>query len=135
MTKNIILILAIILVVGGLGYYSFYGSSSSPSSSATTPLTSPESSAKEWNVIYENNKFNPDSLKIKFGDIVIFENLGDFPMWPASNPHPAHSDLAGFDALRGYIQNESYKFVFTQKGAWSYHNHLNPEAGGKIIVE
>ena len=87
-------------------------------------------------VVYADNGFSPASLTIRVGDTVRFFN-STLPgsLWVASNPHPSHTNLAGFDAGRPYQGGETYSFTFTQVGTWKYHNHLNPSQLGEIIVE
>lgn len=86
-------------------------------------------------VIYTDNGYSPAELRVKAGTTVIFKNQSSGPVRTASNPHPVHTDLPGFDAKAGTAPGESYSFKFTQKGTWGYHNHLEPSDGGQIIVE
>jgi len=93
--------------------------------------------------------FNPDTLTIKNGGIVIFVNTDLQQHWPASAIHPTHTLYPGssitkcntpeesstFDACRGLEKGETYSFVFNQAGSWKYHDHLNPNSRGTIIVE
>ena len=78
--------------------------------------------------------FDVTSLTINKGDTVKFTNNDSQPHWPASNPHPVHTDLAGFDARKGLQQGESYSFAFTQTGTFGFHDHLNPGTQGTITV-
>lgn len=55
-------------------------------------------------------------------------------MWVASDPHPTHTGLSGFDSGRGYGEGENYSFTFNEPGNWGFHNHLNSGDTGKIIV-
>lgn len=69
--------------------------------------------------------------------------------WPASDAHPVHADYPGssigkcntpeqdsiFDACKGLAKGESFRFAFTEKGSWNYHDHLDAETGGTIVVE
>ena len=70
-------------------------------------------------------------------------------MWTASAIHPTHkaypsSDIEKcgtqsqaniFDACKGYGQGESWGFRFDEVGTWKYHNHLQPNHTGTIVVE
>lgn len=88
-----------------------------------------------WTVSYDNTGFSPRTLSIKKGDTVRFVNNSNEDMWVASNPHPAHSDLAGFDAGRAYISNEIYTYTFTQQGTWNYHNDIHSSLEGSVVVK
>jgi hypothetical protein len=52
-------------------------------------------------------------------------------LWIASDFHPIHSDLPGFDAKGA---KESYSFIFDTKGRWGFHNHLRASDTGTIVV-
>ena len=87
--------------------------------------------------------FSPKELRINAGDTVTFVNKDATEHWPASALHPTHTvypETGGcigskFDACKGLKQGESWSFVFTQKGSWNYHDHLDPTLFGKIIVQ
>lgn len=87
-----------------------------------------------WQIEYDGAQFNPKSLNIKFGDYVIFKNLGTQEFWPASDPHPDHTGYAGFDARKPIATEGKYQFQFMQAGSWGFHDHLNPSATGVINV-
>lgn len=90
----------------------------------------------EGNIVtYTNAGFSPQVLRIKKGEPVTFKNMTTAQMWVASDPHPAHSTLSSFDALRGMIQGETYIYTFTKLGTWGFHNHANASHKGTIIVE
>jgi plastocyanin len=78
--------------------------------------------------------FSPSNITVKSGTVVIFKNTSSKTYWPASNPHPTHTDLPGFDALRGLNNGETYSFTFTKLGVWGFHDHLNPTLDGRITV-
>lgn len=85
-------------------------------------------------VIYQNNAFNPASVKIKVGDSVEFVNNHTFAIRIASNPHPIHTSYPKLES--GTVDpGSSYTFTATEKATIKYHNHFNPSAGGEIIVE
>jgi plastocyanin len=91
--------------------------------------------ATSYEVLITSSGFIPSTLTIKVGDTVTFVNKDSKPHWPASDPHPTHTNYPGFDALRPLKTGESYSFTFTKQGAWGYHDHLNPSLRGTIIVE
>ena len=85
-------------------------------------------------VDYDGTSFSPSTVTIKKGDYVIFKNKGTTGFWPASNPHPVHTDYPGFDALQSIDPGGTYKFQFNNVGTWGYHDHLNPRHGGTVVV-
>ncbi len=86
-------------------------------------------------VTYSDGKFDPATLgPIAPGSTVQFVNEGDTNMWVASNVHPEHTELLGFDALTSIEPGDSYEYTFEKVGTWHYHNHLNPSQTGTIEV-
>lgn len=81
------------------------------------------------------NGFVPDAITIKTGTTVKFVNDGTSEIWPASAPHPQHTDLPGFDSLKGVKPGETYEYTFTKAGTWKFHNHLKSSQFGRVIVE
>jgi plastocyanin len=85
-------------------------------------------------VAYHNSGFFPGSIEIEVGQYVTFENVSDSDMWIASDPHPSHKALPGFDGRSAVKTGGKYLFVFTQPGVWKYHNEADTTKGGQIIV-
>ena len=100
----------------------------------TSPAPQPQSVATQT-VTYTASGFSPKSLTIKAGDTVIFKNNSDSNFWPASGPHPAHTNYPEFDAKQEIAPGATYSFTFTRTGSWKYHNHLNPSLTGTIVVQ
>ena len=50
-----------------------------------------------FEVAYDGTVFSPSTVSVKNGDIIIFKNNSKADFWPASNPHPMHSDYPEFD--------------------------------------
>jgi len=73
-------------------------------------------------------------LTIHRGETVRFVDDGTRDYWPASDPHPIHTDYPGFDAEKVIHPGGSWSFRFNRVGRWGYHNHLSPETRGTIVV-
>lgn len=94
-------------------------------------------------VTYTDNGYAPNTITIKTGSRVTFTNKSSTDMWPASAMHPTHNvypEKGGcvgskFDACRSIAPGTSWSFIFNQVGSWSFHDHLNPQYRGKIIVQ
>jgi plastocyanin len=85
-------------------------------------------------VRYTNTGYEPKELTVPVGTMVQFINESDTVMWVASNEHPGHSDLPTFDQFGLYPNGSSYTYTFDKVGAWEFHDHLNPEREGVIVV-
>lgn len=86
-------------------------------------------------VVYTDEGFSPATMNIALGTKVMFENKSSKAFWPASGPHPEHTNYPEFDAKKSISSGESYSFVFENAGAWEFHDHLDSKKFGKITVE
>lgn len=105
--------------------------SSEPTSTSTVNLANEVTAT----VTYNGTSFSPRTLTITSGETVTFVNNSKQQMWVASDPHPQHTNLSGFDALRGYGAGQSYSYTFTKAGNYQFHDHLNEDAHGTITVQ
>ncbi len=151
MTKNTYLIIGLVfvLVIVGFVLVKQRGSNealaptgkevsipTAPPASTSAPTPTPPVVAPTTKTItYTDNGFSPAALTIKAGDTVLFKNNGSKDLWPASAPHPTHTNYPEFDAKRGIAPGATYSFIFTRVGSWKYHNHLNPASIGTITVQ
>ncbi|MBX4187953.1 MAG: cupredoxin domain-containing protein [Candidatus Doudnabacteria bacterium] len=102
---------------------------------AQTPTPNPTTTApKNYPVSMTDAGFTPATLTIKKGDTVTFTNNGTKAIWPASAPHPTHTDYPEFDPKKQITVGASWSFTFTKVGTWKYHDHLNPTKFGSITV-
>lgn len=159
MNKNNLYILGaiifILILLGALGAYKFRREikaaimpqnapttstteNTTPSTPEATPpvdtaptASSPSATQSATEVDYTDSGFSPATITIKVGDSVKFVNKTNSPMWVASNPHPTHTDLPGFDEKNS---DPEFTYTFTKIGSWGYHNHRNPSDGGTVVV-
>lgn len=111
--------------------------------SATMPVpgsTVPEmvvsqESTKETKVNYTSAGFTPQTVTIKKGDTVTFENKTGKRSSVASNTHPTHLIYPEFDQYKTDQRGkDEFTFTFTKVGTWEYHDHLNAGMGGTVVV-
>lgn len=77
------------------------------------------------------------NLGVLPGTVVSFVNDDVVGHWIASDPHPAHTGLPGFDARGAIAPGSSYEFTFITTGTFGYHDHLdafNANFRGTITV-
>lgn len=109
---------------------------SQPSASQSTSANQlPPSQKSAVEVVYTDNGFSPKSVDIAVGQSVNFVNLSTSTLWPASAPHPAHTDYPEFDAKKPIEVGQTYSFAFTKIGNWKFHNHLKSTDFGVINVK
>ena len=143
----------VVLMFGGLYAYSRMATPVAPSGVVHLglPGTGPTSNGpgpKEVYafISYDGKSFTPSTIKTTLGATVIFSAADGKSMWVASDPKDTRSaysgkpasahcpDTAGV-AFDQCANGGKYAFVFTKKGMWTYHDHLNPSAVGSITVE
>ncbi len=93
-----------------------------------------EPAAKTYEIQMTSSGFVPSTLTIKQGDTVKFINTDTSAHWPASAPHPTHTDYPAFDPKKAIAAGDSWSFTFDLVGAWKFHDHLNPSSFGTITV-
>jgi plastocyanin len=81
--------------------------------------------AKTYEVQMTSAGFSPNTLTVKKGDTVKFINNDTANHWPASAPHPTHTDYPAFDPKKAIAPSDSWSFTFDKVGNWKYHDHLN----------
>jgi len=91
--------------------------------------------AQIFTISYTDEGYSPKNITINIGDVVDFENNSSHSFWTASDVHPTHELLPGFDSLRAYKPDEVYSYTFKQSGTWTYHNHLDPSQIGTVVVK
>ena len=148
-------IIAIVLV--GVAVFLYSGDTVQAPTPTSTPTSTPTPTTDETptptvsgaTVIYSDSGYSPSNIRVNKGDTVVFRNTGTKMMWTASAVHPTHKTYPGsniafcgtpqstgaFDACKGYGLGESWEFKFNEQGTWKYHNHMQANHTGTIIVE
>ncbi len=78
----------------------------------------------------EDTGFVPPAITITPDTTVTFLNNGQAMHWPKSDDQ----QLPEFDAGKGLATGENYEYKFTKPGSWTYHDQLNPQLVGTIVV-
>jgi len=85
-------------------------------------------------VQYTDSGFVPNEITVKQGATVTFTNASSGGMWVASDEHPTHQLLPGFDQRTSVAKGGTYEYTFTNVGTWKYHNHVAPTFTGTVVV-
>jgi len=86
-------------------------------------------------VTIDADGFHPAQITVAVGVTVRWVNNDVTIHQPASDPHPTHTILRGFDALGGISAGQSYEFTFTRMGTFNYHDHIQPLLRGTVVVQ
>ncbi len=145
MSKNITIVLVVILVAaiaGVLGWYFTKDDTTNTNSSTTTTITNSSTTnsaavmekPEAKTVWISESSFTPSVITVKAGDTVTWINKDVPKRQVASDPHPAHTDLSDF-VSNELEQDDTFSYTFSEAGEYTYHDHLNPIRLGKVIVE
>ena len=141
MNKTFLIVIAVIVIVGGIFLFTQKPASIAPPSETPPPPTAevpnpPPPAVGNVSVIDMTDRgFVHDKVTIKQGDTVVFENVGIEDHWPASNIHPTHQIYPEFDPKRPIPAGQSWSFTFEKIGIWRMHDHLSPQFTGAVTVE
>lgn len=109
---------------------------SSTTGSFSTDLSNLNTSAPVGTLTITASGMSQKTLTVANGTVVTFVNDDSVAHQIASDPHPAHTDLPGFDGLIN--PGQSYTFLFNRTGNWGYHDHLDGSDAkfkGTIVVK
>lgn len=99
-----------------------------------TQMTDKGGVATRTVVTYTDTGFSPLVVTVKTGGVVTFVNESSRSMWVASDVHPTHQLLPGFDQKTSVARGQTYEYTFTNVGTWRYHNHQNPSDAATVVV-
>lgn len=136
-SKIIAAVVLVAVVAGGVLLFTQKDKSAAPASKSSESSSSSNSGAEETaaaTITYDGSGFSPASVTVKSGDTVKVVNQSQDQIKFESNPHPTHTDNRELN--QEFIDaGASKSFKVTKVGTWGYHNHLNHEQGGTIIVQ
>lgn len=119
-------------VIGSPQGFVQFAPSETPPFVSPVPTSSPQAAAV---ISIMDTGFEPSAITVTAGTTVTFVNNGQAAHWPASDPHPTHTALPGFDAKRALATGETYSFVFSKVGQWGFHDHLHSQLHGTVTVQ
>ncbi len=147
-SKNLVIAIVVILVLGALGWYLMNNQSTNTKTPQPSggPTLSPQNSedkqtstsssdtANEIVVTIDSAGFSPKEVKVKNGDTVVFKNTDSEMRNVSSAIHPTHQVYPPLNL--GNIEAGSQKsLMFPDPGTYKYHDHLTPTRFGTIVVE
>lgn len=149
--KNILLIVAVIAIVAGAAYFlSRPDGAPSPAQMPAdeTPIPVEGQPGFETGgavVRYTEDGFSPSTITVPLGTTVTFANESSREMWVATDQHPSHTGYAGTSrsehcptggegAFDQCARGDSFAFTFDKAGIWAYHDHVNAQYKGTVVV-
>lgn len=142
MNKRPVAVLLLMLGLSVIAFWIYFNSNNKKVNLPQNPTPSPAISTPPVQVLdsgqveITKNGFVPETISIKRGALVTWTNSDTGPHQVASDPHPLHTNLEGFDSEEALRKDESFSFTLEKSGTFTYHDHLNPNKfKGTVIVE
>ncbi|MBI2021929.1 cupredoxin domain-containing protein [Candidatus Daviesbacteria bacterium] len=151
MPKNSVAIIIVVIVLIALGWWVISNNqkkstedlsqqsssiSSEPSQSSSNQEASGATEEQNKNVItIDSSGFSTKELKIKAGEGVTWKNTDSKDHQVNSVVHPTHQVYPPLNTIGLLKPGQSRSLTFPDKGTFKYHDHLNPQFFGSIVVE
>lgn len=103
-----------------------------------TDNTSFNEASSAVTVSYTGSEFSPSSTTLKSGGSLTWTNSSNEEVQIGVNPHPSHTGdkaITGGEFVVALGPGESKTIVVSTAGTFGYHNHLNSDDRGTIIVQ
>lgn len=127
--KQLLIIALAVVFVGSAAWLILRSRSDNTQPEAVVP---PSSTAQ---VRISEDGFEPSTLVVKQGTVVIWKNDDTEAHRVAANPFPSHGELPSLDSQDNIAPQSDFAYTFTNKGTFHYHDELNPDRNATIIVE
>jgi plastocyanin len=144
-SKNLILAIVVVAIIAA-GFIFLKGSNKAvtPSTSEVTSEATPSPSASESAAMEQEmsattvnitaNGFTPKTVTIKVGESVTWMNNDTAPHNVNSDTHPSHTVYPPLN-LETIQPGASKSLSFPKAGTYKYHDHLNPQLQGTVVVQ
>ena len=135
-------IVLLVVVLGGLALVSKKSNKTSSQTTQPTQLTQTTSIPKQNNdlvvkevvITVTKTGFKPQTVTVKTGTRLTWINKSGADVSVNSDDHPTHLLYREFN-LGAFPVNSSVQLVTSKPGKYTYHDHLNPDRTGTVIVE
>lgn len=146
MQRNILIsmVLGLVLLAGLWGY--IFSQSTRNNQTSTTPSSTlvpiggappteiPTQAPEITTVKINSGGFSPQQITIKKGEAVTWINDDTMQHQVNSAPHPEHTDYSPLNSI-GLLNSGAQKsLTFPDAGTYHYHDHLNPQLFGAVVV-
>ncbi len=123
---TIIVVAVLVLIVGAFVITSRSGKKPEPASSVEV--------SSENTITYTDNGFEPATVTVKAGTTIRVKNNSSKSLQFSSDDHPTHTKDKELNKSV-LAPGKSETFSVSSVGTNGFHNHLNPDHIGTLIVE
>lgn len=141
--RNIYIGVVVILFLG-IGAFVFFqntpakNDSTSSSISTNTENTSSSEVKDAVTITYTSSGFSPNTVIVKSGGLITWMNNSDGQVQVGANPHPIHTgnkEITGNEFTLDLDKGQQKTMTVNKTGTFGYHNHINADETGTIIVK
>ena len=141
--RNIYIGVVVILFLG-IGAFVFFqnnpakNDSTSSSISTNTENTSSSEVKDAVTITYTSSGFSPNTVIVKSGGLITWMNNSDGQVQVGVDPHPSHTgnkEITGNEFTLDLDKGQQKTMTVNKTGTFGYHNHINADKTGTIIVK
>lgn len=136
----VVMLVALTVLVVGMGWWLTQGQSSTPSNSDTEVnsdracgLPSSEAITPEHTINITEAGFDTTETTVTIGQTVRWVNQDQSIHTVTSDSRPIHQKCFGFESTE-LAAGQQFSFTFTKAGTWNFYDHLNPQFKGFVVV-
>lgn len=86
-------------------------------------------------IVYHDHGFSPPALRVPAGSEVTLKNESSKQLQFSSDPYPGATNNPELNSDIILQPGETQEMIIAHRGTWGYHNHLNPDHSGLLVVE
>ena len=109
--------------------------SPSPMDSSAPTSSSSSATTGEQMVTISSSGFSPATVTIKAGQTVTWTNKDTAMHTVNSDPHPVHTAYPPLNTVGRLSPGQVKSLSFPTAGTYRYHDHLNPDWTGTVVVQ
>jgi len=131
--KKKYLFIGIILILLASGFVIWKAANHTKQSNSTSQNSTRKALPKEVTVTLNKEGFTPQTVTINIGSAIRWKNMSGTQQTVNSDNYPTnqvHKELN----FGEFASSSSVVYTFTKSGIFGYHNQLNHQQEGKIIV-
>lgn len=132
--SRLIAILVVVIFLCLIGIVEAYRHNrTNPSSNTAAPVVTGKIQSAQVSVT--SSGFTPQTVQVPLDTQVTWTNNDNASHEVAADPYPKDSSIPGFNNNVLLHKGDSYSFIFSKAGTYTYHDELNPfKFQGTVVV-
>ena len=126
-------VVLVLVVIGVIGIY--FDTKSNPKFTTNSSVAAASlSNLAPAEVSITSSGFSPAAVSVVKGQAVVWTNNDTGNHSVASDPFPNDNILPDLNSKQALTTSDSYSYVFSSPGTYTYHDTNNPNLKGTVIV-